>query len=416
MTSHILCGTKCGMDDSKFKRKHPQKALSVVGIKALNEPGRYADGNGLYLVVDPSGSKRWVLRTVVQGRRRDIGLGGLRIVSLSDARQQAAALRQSARSGGDPLAARRQAKAKIPSFSEAAKLVHRNRAASWKNQKHAAQWLSTLEQYVFPALGSRRIDQIESPDVLRVLSEIWLKKPETARRIRQRIGTVFDWAKAAGLRVGENPVDGVSKGLPRQPDRDDHFAAMAYVDVPKFVTQLHLASAGEGAKLALEFLILTASRTREVLGAEWREIDFEKSIWTIAKGRMKAGREHKVPLSKRAVAILKRAKELAGGSFLVFPGRSAELPMSNMVFLMIVRRMGLAITVHGFRSAFRDWASERTNFSREVCEMALAHTIKSKAEAAYRRGDLLEKRRELMATWAKYIAATSAQVVTLRAG
>lgn len=404
------------MNDSKFKRKHPQKALSVVGIKALNEPGRYADGNGLYLVVDRSGSKRWVLRTVVQGRRRDIGLGGLRIVSLSDARQQAAALRQSARSGADPLTARRQAKLKMPSFSEAAKAVHTDRAGSWKNEKHAAQWLSTLERYVFPALGSRRVDLIETPDVLRVLSEIWLKRPETARRIRQRIGTVFDWAKAAGLRTGENPVDGVSKGLPRQPDRDGHFAAMPYADVPKFVAQLHLASTGEGAKLALEFLILTASRTNEVLGAEWREIDFEKSIWTIAKGRMKAGREHKVPLSKRAVAILKRAKELAGGSFLVFPGRSAELPMSNMVFLMIVRRMGLAITVHGFRSAFRDWASERTNFSREVCEMALAHTIKNKAEAAYRRGDLLDKRRDLMETWAKFMSAKSAEIVTLRAG
>ena len=404
------------MYDSKIKRKHPEKALSAVGIKALNGPGRYADGNGLYLVVDPSGSKRWVLRTVVQGRRRDIGLGGLRMVSLSDARQQATELRQSARSGGDPLAERRKAKVKIPSFSEAAKAVHRDRAGSWKNQKHAAQWLTTLEQYVFPALGSRRIDLIETPDVLRVLSEIWLKRPETARRIRQRIRTVFDWAKAAGLRVGENPVDGVSKGLPRQPDRDDHFAAMGYVDVPKFIATLQLASAGEGARLALEFLILTASRTNEVLGAEWREIDLDKGVWTIAKERMKAGREHRVPLSKRAVAILKRTKELAGGSFLVFPGRTIDRPMSNMVFLMLVRRMDLDITVHGFRSAFRDWASERTNFSREVCEMALAHTIKSKAEAAYRRGDLLEKRRELMATWAKYIASTSADVVTLRAG
>jgi integrase len=243
-----------------------------------------------YLIVDPSGSKRWVLRTVVQGRRRDIGLGGLRLVPLSEARQQATALRESARSGGDPLAMRQRAKLKIPSFSEAAKAVHRNRAGSWKNQKHAAQWLSTLEQYVFPALGSRRIDLIETPDVLRVLSEIWLKRPETARRVRQRIGIVFDWAKAAGLRTGENPVDGVSKGLPRQPDSDEHFAAMPYLEVPKFISQLQLASTGEGAKLALEFLILTASRTNEVLGAKWSEFDLDKGIWTIAKERMKAGR------------------------------------------------------------------------------------------------------------------------------
>ena len=269
--------------------------MSVVEIRALNELGRYADGNGLYLVVDPSGSKRWVLRTVVRGRRRDIGLGGLRVASLSDARQQAAELRQSARSGGYPLEARRQARVKVPSFSEAAKSVHRDRAGSWKNQKHAAQWLSTLEQYVFPALGSRRIDLIETPDVLRVLSEIWLKKSETARRIRQRIGTVFDWAKAAGLRTGENPVEGVTKRLPRQPDRDDHFAAMAYLDVPKFIAQLQSGSAGDGAKLALEFLILTASRTNEVLGAKWREIDLDKAIWTTARDKMKAGRKPKLP-------------------------------------------------------------------------------------------------------------------------
>ncbi len=400
----------------KPKGPHPTKVLSTIGIRAIREPGRYADGNGLYLVVDPSGSKRWVLRTIVQGRRRDIGLGGLRVVPLADARLQAAELRQSARSGGDPMAARRQAKTKVPNFAEAAKAVHEERKSSWKNQKHTDQWLSTLETYVFADFGSRRIDLLETPDVLRVLSPIWLKKPETARRVKQRIGTVFDWAKAAGLRLGENPIDGVSKGLPRQPDRDGHFAAMPYMDVPKFIAQLQLASAGEGVKLALEFLILTASRTNEVLGAEWPEIDLDKSVWTIAKDRMKAGREHRVPLSKRAVAILKRAKELAGGSFLVFPGRTIDKPMTNMVFLMLVRRMGLDFTVHGFRSAFRDWASERTNFSREVCEMALAHTIKSKAEAAYRRGDLLEKRRELMATWAKYIAATPADVVTLRAG
>ena len=416
MTSHIICGTECGMSDIPILRKHPQKALSAIGIKAILEPGRYADGNGLYLVVDPTGSKRWVLRIVVQGRRRDIGLGGLKVVSLADAREHAAELRKSARAGSDPMIERRRAKAKLPSFEEAARKVHRDRAGSWKNVKHAAQWLSTLEQYAFPVFGVHRIDLIETPDVLKALSEIWLKRPETARRVRQRIGAVFDWAKAAGFRSGENPVEGVTKGLPRQPDRDEHFAALPYTEVAGFLVKLSTAATSEGAKLALEYLILTASRTSEVLGARWAEMDLVKGIWTISSDRMKAGREHRVPLSKRALAILQRAKDLSGGSTFVFPGRTLDRPMSNMVFLMIVRRMDLSVTVHGFRSAFRDWSSERTNFSREVCEMALAHTIKSKAEAAYRRGDLLEKRRDLMATWAKYIAATPADVVTLRAG
>jgi integrase len=407
---------ECGMSSNKQSRQHPHKSLSSVGIKAMSKPGRYADGNGLYLLVEPSGSKRWVLRTIVQGRRRDIGLGSLRLVSLAEARQQAADLRRSARSGGDPLAERRQSKIKMPSFEEAARTVHRDRGASWKNQKHAAQWLSTLEQHVFPAFGSRRIDTIETPDILRALSEIWLKKPETARRVRQRIGTVFDWAKATGFRTGENPIDGVSKGLPKQVDRDNHFAAIPYSEIPEFMTLLHKSPAAEGTKLALELLILTATRTNEVLGANWTEMDLDGGIWVIAKTRMKAGREHRVPLSKRAVVILRQAKNLAGAGKLVFPGRSPDKLMSNMVFLMLVRRLEFDFTVHGFRSAFRDWASERTNFSREVCEMALAHTIKNKAEAAYSRSDLLDKRRELMETWAKYVSATPADIVTLRAG
>jgi integrase len=293
--------------------------------------------------------------------------------------------------------------------------VHAEHSAAWKNPKHAAQWISTLVEYVFPAFGDRRVDHIDTPDVLKVLSPIWLTKPETARRVRQRIGTVLDWAKAAGFRAGENPVAGVAKGLPKQPDRDDHHAALPYARVPEFIQILRQTDASEAAKLAFEFLILTATRTGEVLGAKWREVDLEQKTWTIPGERMKSARKHTAPLSARCIDILIRAKALSGSGQYVFPGRSADKPLSNMVFLMTLRRMGLNITTHGFRSTFRDWASERTNFSREVCEQALAHAVKDKTEAAYRRGDLLEKRRDLMASWAAFATSAHADVIPLRA-
>ena len=398
----------------KKSGRHPDKALSAVGIRALREPGRYADGNGLFLFVDVSGAKRWVLRTVVQGKRCDIGLGGLKLVSLAEAREKAAEYRKLARLGGDPLAQRRKERMAVPTFAEAAHLVHAEHSVSWKNAKHAQQWINTLSEYVFSAFGERRVDQIDTPDVLRVLSPIWLTKPETARRVRQRIRTVLYWAKAAGYRSGENPVDGVAKGLPRQPDPDDHHTALPYLRIPEFLEKLRESDAGEPARLAFEFLILTATRTAEVLGAGWSEIDTEDRMWTIPRERMKGNREHRVPLSERCLAIVDRARELTGGEGFVFPGRSRAKPLSNMVFLMILRRLGLEVTAHGFRSSFRDWCSERTNFPREVCEMALAHAVRDKTEAAYRRGDLLEKRRDLMASWAAFATGAQANVVPLR--
>lgn len=415
MSSHIKCGMKCGMSPLSPQRKHPHNSLSPLAIRSIREAGRYADGHGLYLIVDPGGSKRWVLRTVVQGRRRDIGLGGLSTVSLAEARQKASQMRRMAREGGDPLAERRQSRLKVPTFAEGARTVHESRKESWKNEKHAAQWLSSLERYAFPAFGPRAIDKIEPHDILRALAPSWLQKPETAKRVMQRIGTVFDWAKASGFRSTENPVRGITKALPKQPENKEHFSALAYGEVPAFVRRVRTANAGDVAKLAFEFLILTASRTGEVLGAKWEEIDLTTAIWTIPKERMKAKREHRVPLSGRLLQILKAARQLDAASIHVFPGNRVGKPMSNMVFLMILRRMDLDCTAHGFRSAFRDWASERTNFSREVCEMALAHTIKNKAEAAYRRGDLLDKRRELMETWARFVTAEQAQVVAIRA-
>jgi integrase len=395
-------------------RKHPDKALTVVGIKALKKPGRYADGNGLYLKVSRSGAKRWELRTVVKGKRCDIGLGGLKVVSLAEAREEARKYRAIARNDGDPLAEKRRARRVVPTFRQAAEIVHKAHAKAWKNAKHGDQWINTLTNYAFPAFGDRRVDQIDTPEILKALSPIWLTKQETARRVRQRIGTVLDWAKAAGHRAGDNPVDEISKALPRQSELKSHHAALPYVEVPAFIQQLH----GEGeptiVDLAFEFLVLTAARTNEVLEAKWSEIDLEQAAWMVPASRMKAGREHRVPLAPRCIELLSLAKVLSAGSEFIFPGKSNEKPMSNMVLLMTMRRMKSAYTVHGFRSAFRDWASERTNFAREICEAALAHIVKDKTEAAYRRGDLFERRRELMATWAAFVVARGAEVITLR--
>ena len=391
-------------------RKHPHKALSPIKVRNETTPGRYADGNGLYLVVDPSGAKRWILRTVIKGKRSDVGLGSFTLVSLADAREEAARMRKIARAGGDPLADRRAAKRAALIFEDAAKQVHAQHKSSWKNTKHADQWINTLKDYVFPIFGRKQVDQVESADVLKALNPIWLEKPETARRVLQRIRTVFDWAKASGHRTGDNPVDGVSKVLPKHNGTATHHAALPYQKVPKFIQTLRAAGADESTRLALEFTILTAARTCEVLGAKWGEIDLKEKTWTIPAERMKMKREHRVPLSSRCIAILKEARKLNEKSAFVFPGRTDDKALSNMVFLMLLRRMDLDVTAHGFRSSFRNWAAEQTNFPNEVCESALAHTIKNKAEAAYNRSDLFDKRRELMNEWATYCGKAEAKV------
>jgi integrase len=398
-----------------IRKRYPDKALTAVRINALKKPGRYADGNGLYLKVAASGAKRWELRTVVRGKRCDIGLGSLRLVSLAQAREEARRYRHIARNDGDPLVERRRARSVAPTFREAAETVHRDYAKAWKNAKHGDQWINTLKTYAFPVLGDYRVDQIDTPEILKVLSPIWLTKAETARRVRQRIGTALDWAKAAGHRSASNPIKEISKALPRQSDRKVHHAALPYSEVPAFVRRLRSGDAATLSSLAFEFLVLTAARTSEVLEARWSEIEVEQTAWTIPAARMKAGREHRVPLAPRCVDLLSQARALSAGSDFVFPGRSSDRPMSNMVLLMAMRRLQPGYTVHGFRSAFRDWASERTNFAREICEAALAHVIKDKTEAAYRRGDLFEKRHQLMASWAAYATSSGAEVVPLRA-
>lgn len=401
---------------TKPRRSHVDKRLTAVAIRNLRRPGRYADGNGLYLVVDESGAKRWLLRIVVTGRRRDIGLGSVRLVPLAEAREEAVRMRRMARDGEDPLAERRKAKLTVPTFREAAETVHAAHAATFKNDKHKAQWLASLKADVFPVMGDLLVSAIQIGDVLKVLSPIWTTKAETARRLKQRIKVVMEWAKASGFRSGDNPVDGITHVLPKGRPAAEHHAALPYAQVPAFIQALREVDANESTKLAFEFLILTATRTSETLGARWDEIDRESKTWTIPAGRIKARREHRIPLSERCLEILDRAQALADESPYLFHGRSPNATPSNMVFLMLLRRLKRGnITAHGFRSAFRDWAAEKTRFPRDVCEAALAHVVKNKTEAAYFRTDLFEKRRALMHEWEQFSTAAPAKVISMRA-
>lgn len=370
----------------KPRGRHPDKRLTAVSIRHA-KPGRYADGNGLYLFVDDSSSKRWVLRVAVNGKRHDIGLGSARLVTLADARAEATRLRKIARvDKGDPLAERRRAQLEqraMPTFKEAATHVHSERSKTFKNAKHKAQWLASLEADVFPAIGDRPVNAIEKSDVLKLLEAVWTDKPETARRLKQRIEVVFDWAKGMNYRGGDNPCDGLTKVLPAHRDEQQHHPALAYQAVPAFVTELRTAFATHSVRLALELLILTATRTNEVQRATWPELDLEAKVWTVPGARMKSGREHRIPLSARMVEIFEEARTRAGDSKWIFPGSKPDQPLSNMTFLKALRRLRKgAITTHGFRSSFRDWAAEKTNFPQAVCEAALAHSLRDKTEAA----------------------------------
>ena len=394
---------------------HPQKKLTAVSIRNARKAGRYADGNGLYLVVDPSGAKRWIQRIVVRGKRTDLGLGGLGVVDLAKARDEAQRLRGLARRGVDIMAERRAPRVEVPTFEEAARKVHEQHAPTFRNAKHKSQWLTSLATYAFPVFGTRRVDTIVSGDVLRALTPIWTDKRETASRVKQRIGVVFDWAKASGYRTGDNPTEGLSQVLPKTRAEKKHHAALPYKSVAPFLRRVRSEDAREPVRLAFEFAVLTAARTGEVLGAKWTEIDLDEKTWTIPAERMKAHEEHRVPLSRRALEILRKAKEVSEDKEYVFSIR-AKAPLSNMVFLMLLRRMGRKdITAHGFRSSFRDWAAERTNTPRAVCEAALAHTLGNKTEAAYKRTDLFERRRKLMESWAAFATSTTADVIAMSA-
>lgn len=377
--------------------------LSRTGVAAASRPGKLGDGDGLMLVVQPSGSKSWVCRVQKNGHRRDFGLGSAKKVSLKLARERAHEIRTWVEMGLDPIFERRKA-AGIPTFREAAAKVLAQHRKTWRNEKHEQQWLRTLESYVFPEIGDLQVNAITGPMIRNVLADIWLSKPETARRVRQRIGTVLDWAYASGYRDSEAPMRAITRGLPRQPKKDGHFAAMPYPDVPAFMVRLRKRESF--SRLALEFAILTAARSGEVRGATWDEIDLEAKLWTIPKQRMKASREHVVPLTRPAVRLLERCERLRiAGCSLVFPGIRGNTPLSDMTLTKLLKEMKEPYTVHGFRSAFRDWVSEETQHQGEVAEAALAHVVANKTEAAYRRGNLLEKRRLLMDDWAMFCSA-----------
>jgi integrase len=393
--------------------------LTSMAARAASKPGLYGDGHGLYLQVSKFGTKAWLFRYMVDGVARKMGLGAIHTVSLAEARKRAGDARLGLLDGVDPIDARKSARArkrveaaKAITFKECAdKYMEANRT-DWKNSKHADQWVATFNEtrrgsLKFPAatqaINDLPVAAMDTGLVLKVLEPIWKKTPETASRIRGRIESVLDWAKVREYRDGENPArwrGHLDKALSRRSrvKAVKHHAALPYSEMPVFMAELR---AKEGASpRALEFTIITAARTGETVGARWPEIDLSAKLWTIPGERMKSGREHRVPLSDRALHVL--AGLPRDGEFL-FPGAKADRPLSNMAMLELVRGMrGMGSTVHGFRSTFRDWCGEMTAYPNEMCEIALAHTVSDKTEAAYRRGDMMEKRRRLMADWAAY--------------
>ena len=400
--------------------------LRPLQIERFKGPGKLSDGNGLYLVIGSNGSRTWVFRYTRKGKAVELGLGAVANVPVKQARAAAGDLRGALAGGEDPrdyrdrqrrLVALKQARS--VTFENAAQQYIEANKAGWRNAKHGAQWTATLKRYAYPVFGNSAVADVTVADVLKVLSPIWSTKPETASRLRGRIEAVLDYGKVHGWREGENPArwkGGLEMTLPARGKvrRIKHHAAMPYVEVPALLKTL--AGAEGVAPLALRFVILTAVRTGEAIGARWTEFDTADRLWTIPLDRMKAGREHRVPLSDQACEVLEQLPRM---SEWVFPGRRAKTGLSNMSLLQTLRRVEKGdVTTHGFRSSFRDWAAEQTAFPREVIESALAHTIGSQVELAYLRSDLLEKRRTLMAAWGRHCAGLSeaSQVLELRAG
>ena len=390
-------------------------ALSDRAVKAATAPGRMFDGHGLFLFVTPGGAKCWKQRITVNGRRQELGLGPYPVVTLREAREAALANRRMVRAGLNPKVERRRARG-IPIFAELARADFDHRKAGWRNAKHAAQWIGTLEDFAFPRLGDRTVDDITTDDVFGVLSPLWHTKPTTAQRLRQRIGAVLAVAVAKGHR-SDNPADTVKAMLAKhQSVETKGHRALPYGDVAGALAKVRESQAHRSTVLALEFLVLTAARAGEVRFATWREVDVEAATWTMPGERMKAGREHRVPLSARAVEILSEARALGTGrTDLIFPGRTGK-PIAERAFVQVLDRLGIDATAHGFRSSFRVWTAERTTIPREVCEAALAHTITNKAEAAYQRSDLFDRRRDLMNRWAAYLSERPAEVVSITTG
>jgi len=394
-------------------------ALHLLSSRKVDTagPGKYEDGGGLRLVVSKTGAKKWVLRFTISGRRREMGLGSYPDVVLALARDKASAARLLAADGIDPIDTRQSEPEQIPTFTTCAARYIRSHRKSWRNAKHARQWVSTLKAYARPVIGSKRVDSIQTEDILKILSPIWAQKTETAKRVQGRMENILDFAAAHKYRDALNPArwrGHLDKLLPK-PSRVKkvvHHPAMPYPDTPALM--LELAQKGSISAAALRFLILTATRTGEVLNAQWSEIDQKEAIWTIPAERMKSQREHRVPLSAQALGVLNKLPRVKSNPY-VFPGSRHQRPLSSMAMLQLMRGMGFGANgkrgnyvPHGFRSSFRDWSGEVSPFPRDVAEMALAHVIENKVEAAYRRGDLFAKRRQMMQEWADYLDSIKA--------
>lgn len=391
------------MPKKVYDQIHPRQ-VGTLG------PGKHADGRGLYLYVTGPDARSWIWRGMVQGRRREIAIGPADRVPLKQARDMAIDWARIAHAGNDPRKVRDEARRRAITFEAATRRVWAEQIEAQHGGRYPHSWLASMEQYAWPMIGHLPVNTITQGDVLRVLGPIWTERHPTARLIRQRIRTVMDWARAAGLFEGVNPVEGVERGLARVKAKAEHRAAVPWQDVPGVFRRLGEI---EGvAPLALQMIILTGSRVREVTNATWAEIDLDAALWTVPAHRMKAGKEHRVPLNPEASAILGRVRRLSRG--LVFPGRVHGKPVAGSTIVRLLRDMDVTATVHGFRSSFVDWAEERGGVRREVAEMCLAHVVGSATERAYRRTDVLEERREALARWGRFVSPASADVVAIR--
>lgn len=383
--------------------------LTALAVRNAATPGLTADGGGLYLQVGPTGGKSWLFRFMLKGKARAMGLGPLHTVSLAEARQAALECRKALLNGKDPIEERKSRLAASetntqPTFEWCADAYIKAHAPGWRNKKHAEQWRATLKTYAQPTFGERPVDEIDLSLVMLALEPIWTKKTETASRVRGRVEAILDWAAVRGFRSGENParwrghLDALLPARTRV-KKVEHHAALPYAELPAFIGALRARAAN--AARALEFLILTAARTGEIIRADWSEVDLEKQVWTIPPERMKAGREHRVPLSKRAIGILSALPKPRTG--IVFKAEQSQSALSNAALLALLKRMERPdLTAHGFRSTFRDWVAEKTTYPNEMAEMALAHTVSDRVEAAYRRGDMFERRKKMMEDWADF--------------
>ena len=386
---------------TKPKGRHPHKALSAAFVPSA-PPGRHADGNGLYLFVQPSGTRSWIQRLLIRGRRREFGLGSLALVPLAEAREKALVNRKLARQGGDPLAEKRRSQG-IPTFAEAAARLLEQKRAGWRNPRHPREWMSSLRRFAFPRIGKMPVSEVTSADVLEILAPIWHRKAQTARRVRLRLRAVLEWAVAMEFRI-DNPCDRIGPVLGTQQNVVRHMQALPHREVAAAIRTVRASTASTAVRLAFEFLVLTAARWGEVRWAEWAEIDRDEAVWTVPARRTKANRRHRVPLCGRALEILEAAQAFGEGAGpLVFTRRGGK-PLDDKQLRCLLREHRIAAVPHGFRSTFRDWAGEETNHPREVIEAALADVVQNRVEAAYARSDLFERRRVLMDEWARYLA------------